>query len=172
MKEMVAQLGRGPYHILTLNHHSNVVSEVKCIQSADNFSDHVPLSFCVYQDLDFHLVSAPRSPAHFREKVNWPKVTRKLTGLKLQLMMLKIIVKPYSITFLVFHLIYWTVLLLTALHIMNKLITIAINFCIVFRPQLIYAYHVLKTSTPRLFLGGINMFVAAEHLQFFGMVYG
>ena len=64
-----------------------------------------------------------------------------------------------------FHLIYWTVLL-TALHIMNKLITrsIAINFCIVFLPQLIYAYHVI-TSIPSLFLGGINMFVAAEHLQ-------
>ena len=63
-----------------------------------------------------------------------------------------------------FHLIYWTVLLLTALHIMNKLFTIAINFCIVFLPQLIYAYHVI-TSIPSLFLGGINMFVAAEHLQ-------
>ena len=35
-----------PDHVLTLVHHSDRIHDVSCIHSANNFSDHSPLSFC------------------------------------------------------------------------------------------------------------------------------
>ena len=36
-----------PDHVLTLVHHSDRIHDVSCIHSANNFSDHSPLSFCI-----------------------------------------------------------------------------------------------------------------------------
>lgn len=67
-----------PDHVLTFSHLSSNISHVKCLHSASNLSDHVPLCF------NYHLTSSPHSamdytptnlPSSHSEQINWDRVT-------------------------------------------------------------------------------------------------
>ena len=65
-----------PDHVLTLSHHSQAIRDIRCWESVDNFSDHLPLEFSVNLDVTGNSGFVPKSHnASLSPRTNWNKVT-------------------------------------------------------------------------------------------------
>ena len=65
-----------PDHVLTFSHHSQAIRDIRCWESVDNFSDHLPLEFSVNLDVTGNSGFVPKSHnASLSPCTNWNKVT-------------------------------------------------------------------------------------------------
>ena len=65
-----------PDHVLTLSHCINAITDVRCIHSTNNFSDHIPLCFCLNLDAQVKYTAEPVDSMNSKDTnvIDWNKV--------------------------------------------------------------------------------------------------